>query len=840
MRKFKFKQVQNYIELFKKIGEGIYVELNDKKGTVEKACEYLELCQQKAIDLGTYIENEEGEGHPTVSQLEAFCEVLYEIHEDVQSEHGLSADSAKNRINTCVNRIENSAKTDIKITNLAVFLPYKASMWDSLESVWQAADEDPDCETYVIPIPYYDKTPQNKLGKVHWEADLFPDYVPITRFDEFDFAAAHPDMIFIHNPYDYANLVTSVHPAFYSDKLKEFTDCLVYIPYFCTSGAMSEGFKLLPAYLNADYIIVQSEQLIDYYDPIIPREKILPLGSPKFDSVIRKCQNPPEPPAEWKAKMEGKKVYFLNMSLKAMLGNTVQFLQKLNYVLECFKDSDKACLLWRPHPLMESTFDSMRPGYKQAYIDMRDRFIAEDWGIYDTTPNIEDSISWSDVYIGDGASSVVSMFDAAGKDTFMMGINCFDESDDEAWMKTIYQTNCQNWKYKKFNKYFIFRQKSLFYSPEDDMNFKYLMDIPAHSEDDLFSRAVEYKKDKIYILPRRAPYFLLIESENKMNRIDFKDADRFTSFGAFWINDNYVFIFPQNYKYLVRLNMEDCSIDYIEGLKEYNMLIQNNNVFSAPKWIADNNLYICKGDNSEILVIDCKTLIMNTIKTDFNGNYIHACREKNKNICWFIPNEGTVVQKFNFDTKTSQEVDLKIDGLVSTDRELHRVSNKNYFGNAVKINNKMVFSPNWGNKFIQVDSNTNEVEEWKNPFNASEEKQEKYINNNGIGYFSSCEDENQFYYFHRPTNQTFFINSQTGEIRELRQTFDKEDVKNVLCRDEKKPNGGIKREESVFYPLHKYLMDNGNTSSEKCLEKHSNDLERSVGRTVYETLKEGN
>ena len=32
-----------------------------------------------------------------------------------------------------------------------VFLPYKASMWDSMESVWKAAAEDDECEVYVVP-----------------------------------------------------------------------------------------------------------------------------------------------------------------------------------------------------------------------------------------------------------------------------------------------------------------------------------------------------------------------------------------------------------------------------------------------------------------------------------------------------------------------------------------------------------------------------------------------------------------------------------------------------------------------------------------------------------------
>ena len=50
-------------------------------------------------------------------------------------------------------------KGQIKVWMEAIFLPYKASMWDSLESVWKAADADPECDAYVIPIPYYDKNP---------------------------------------------------------------------------------------------------------------------------------------------------------------------------------------------------------------------------------------------------------------------------------------------------------------------------------------------------------------------------------------------------------------------------------------------------------------------------------------------------------------------------------------------------------------------------------------------------------------------------------------------------------------------------------------------------------
>ena len=60
--------------------------------------------------------------------------------------------------------------------------------------------------------------------------------MPVVRYEEYDFEKRRPDMIFIHNPYDEYNYVTSVHPFFYSQSLKQFTDLLVYIPYYSTSG----------------------------------------------------------------------------------------------------------------------------------------------------------------------------------------------------------------------------------------------------------------------------------------------------------------------------------------------------------------------------------------------------------------------------------------------------------------------------------------------------------------------------------------------------------------------------------------------------------------------------
>ena len=268
-------------------------------------------CQQGAIELGNMIESSEGENCPAIRLLEDYCEALYRVHchlEEAGEAEPIYAGKAYKNLRRMLIQIENSIRNDIKIRREAVFLPYKASMWDSLESVWMAAKEDEDCDAYVIPIPYYDKNPDGSFREMHYEGDLYPEYVPVTSYKEYDFGEHRPDMVFIHNPYDEFNYVTSVHPFFYSQNLKQFTDQLIYIPYFILEEISPDNqravdsiahFCLSSGVQNADKVIVQSENMRQIYINVLMREtgcgesgrkileeKILGLGSPKIDKVL--------------------------------------------------------------------------------------------------------------------------------------------------------------------------------------------------------------------------------------------------------------------------------------------------------------------------------------------------------------------------------------------------------------------------------------------------------------------------------------------------------------------------------------------------------------------------
>ena len=452
MRSAQKQEVLGLIESLHQAHEEIKEALLQKRMAV--AQNMIAECQEFAVSLGENIERLEYQEHITVSYVEEYCETLFHIYEELTSNH-FNENKISKVLKKQLIKIENSVKNDIVVRKEAVFLPYKASMWDSLESVWKAANEDENCDAYVIPIPYYDKNPDGSFREMHYEADQYPAYVPITRYDEFDFEKHRPDMIYIHNPYDKWNLVTSVHPFFYSDNLKKFTDKLIYIPYFVLGEIKPdederiEGMKhfcTVPGVYNADKVIVQSEDMRQVYIKVLMdaandhsekartflENKILGLGSPKFDKVANTRREDIKVPEEWLRIIEKpdgtwKKIIFYNTSVAGLLAHNEKMLEKMEYVFRIFKENqDEVALLWRPHPLVKATVESMRPQLWIEYDRIVRRYQKEGWGIYDDTADLDRAIVLSDAYYGDG-SSVVQMYQQTGKPVMIQNVEMVDK-----------------------------------------------------------------------------------------------------------------------------------------------------------------------------------------------------------------------------------------------------------------------------------------------------------------------------------------------------------------------------------------------------------------------------
>lgn len=387
--------------------------------------------QEAAIALGTYLETWGGKYSHFVKLLEDYCENIYQMSLCISkgAERDVLAAAIREQLGALRDGICSEYPPDRKEV---VFLPYKASMWDSMESVWRAADEDPACDVYVVPIPYYDKAPDGSRGAEHYEGDLYPQDVPVTDYRFYDLRSRRPDMIFIHNPYDQYNFVTTLHPDYYAKVLKQYTETLVYIPYFVhQNDRVKEEYCVLPGTIYADVVILQSEkvkeQYIKYYEEAVGNGngKFVALGSPKFE-VKRKKTEISRLPDEWQRLIshgkEKKKVIFLNTHhVNLMQKYSDRFFLKIERIFTEFKNKENIILLWRPHPLSWETAKSMNPGVAEKYRQLVEKYKEEAWGIYDDTTDLHRAIMISDAYYGN-YSSVAELFRQAGKPVMIMDL----------------------------------------------------------------------------------------------------------------------------------------------------------------------------------------------------------------------------------------------------------------------------------------------------------------------------------------------------------------------------------------------------------------------------------
>lgn len=397
-------------------------------------------CQEAAISLGNYLEIEGEMYTEIIGMLEEYCEYIYQLLSS-KKDKNTSSVLKKNHTNLQLLKaiIEKKMPASKK---LIVFLPYKASMWDSMESIWKAAMQDDSCIVHVVPIPYFDKMRNGTLGIMHDECNQYPIYVSVMNWKNYDIALNKPDVLYVHNPYDNHNYSTTIHPKFYITEIKKYVGTLVYIPYFVVPfNHMKSNLCILSGTLFSDYIIVQSKEVKQFYLKELKQfekekscfgqfgnleKKILALGSPKYDKVLQAKKSDYLIPEEWKQiilKKDQKniKMILFNTSITSMLENGWDMVYKIEKVLEIFEKQKNIVLLWRPHPLFLAVLETIKPELIDFYMKIVEKYCKESWGIYDESDNLNRAIAISDAYYGDGGS-LLELYRITGKPIMIFNI----------------------------------------------------------------------------------------------------------------------------------------------------------------------------------------------------------------------------------------------------------------------------------------------------------------------------------------------------------------------------------------------------------------------------------
>ncbi|MCC8026844.1 MAG: hypothetical protein LIP16_16285 [Clostridium sp.] len=551
------------------------------KGGREECGSLLAEMQNCAIEMGEAIEDAEGEGTTSVALLEQYCELLWECL-------NAAPGPVRQRILKEIYRKRSAAKKQIQNefseVSEILFLPYKASMWDSMESIYKFFSGQENCQCTVMPIPYYSKHTDGSLGEEYYEGELYPDDVLVTHYKDYDMAEHCPEVIIIHNPYDDMNYVTSVHPDFYARNLKQYTDCLVYVSYFIINSAISNislQFCQTPGALLSDLVIVQSESVRETYIKAIEEwvgfmgrkgafsrsaleRKIQALGSPKVDKVLHSKREDFALPEQWNSMLKGKRAVLYNTSVTGILQKGELELNKIEDVIEIFQRREDAVLWWRPHPLSDTTFASMRPELRERYLKIVKSFKEEERGIYDDTPDLHRAIAWTDFYYGD-SSSLTILYGLTGKPVVMQNKTVLSRnahSDLSVLYVASAEENGEIW--------FTARNFNGFFHMNCDLGLTdYLGSVPGEKCKvyNLFTDIVK-DGDNLWLIPGRGEALVKYSiNENTFIRYRLPDNDELQAgdvkFCSAWLDDDKLYFIPSEQSYFANFDLktESWSID---------------------------------------------------------------------------------------------------------------------------------------------------------------------------------------------------------------------------------------------------------------------------------------
>ena len=413
---------------------------------VDKLVEYSKTLEKFRVSSKYLFDKILRECNKLVAEIEAFdCspeehETLGEYKKLINApEH--DADLIKKAIDVFSQQIQEE-----KETYRVLFLPYKYSMWDSFASIFEAAKEDENCEAYVMPIPYYDKDQEGNLTEMHDESGSYPDDVGIISWQDNQIDEIDPDVIFIHNPYDWNNLLTSIHPDYYTNKLVRNDRVVIYVPYYVSYTEDKEAEVTMgSAEFYADHVITQSEwykkrfeQLIDDYkrnndefnDLISSYDngnKFIVLGNPKYDKIRGLIKSEYPLRVDWKEKLldaSGNKKFtvLLDTTFEVLTKGRGKTLKKVEEVIGFFKKQKDFALIWRPHPLIKPALRNMCPELIPTYVKLADCCKKLENCIFDDTNDMHTAIAWSDAFMGK-YGSMIELYRVTKKPTIMLEIS---------------------------------------------------------------------------------------------------------------------------------------------------------------------------------------------------------------------------------------------------------------------------------------------------------------------------------------------------------------------------------------------------------------------------------
>ena len=472
-------------------------------------------------------------------------------------------------------------------------------------------------------------------------------------------------------------------------------------------------------------MVIQSRQLEKSYTDEILKGKLLPLGSPKFDRVIALQKKGVEIPDEWIELLEGKLKIFYNTSLSSLLEDTETALKKMEYVFQCFEGRSDAALVWRPHPLMETTLQSMRSQYLQWYRNIVHQFAKKEIGVFDQTTDMDRTIAICDAYIGETTSSAMDLFYVTGKPLFIL-----DMKIDKALSEVEYcaskfcnvaECNGKNWTFShQFN--------ALCTLDMETGKVHIVAAIPGQKNQGWLVSNVYNYHGKLILSPNCMDSIVEYDVETGQFRfIKLPNALPWGNMGSILpFGDDFI-ILASRYPALIQYSMKKNKYIYhcqlfekIKKLGEGKEFADERGYFGGGI-IKDRCWYITLIQSNAILIWHMDTLKYEIMHVGVEGNIYGAIADVNGGFLLRMY-EGCKLVFWNPNSDEVREIDQFPKAFV---HRLNPRGESQPFGGFWMAKNHLLLVPQLGNQILEIDRDTLEISvyemDWKNHIRKPQE-----------------------------------------------------------------------------------------------------------------------
>ena len=422
----------------------------------------------------------------------------------------------------------------------------------------------------------------------------------------------------------------------------------------------------------------------------------------------------------------------------------------------------------------------MRGDLYDRFIELKNMFLNQCYGIYDTTMNIDELVACSDAYIGEEGSSVVMFFAALGKPVFIIGDNM--ASKEECAM-AFFDCHIQG-----NDIYFADSEYKVICKADFETGRLEKM-VPVSYCNFSASRAYTVVKcvdNKLWFAPMNGdeiPVYDMGDERLKVIEIDSVTHRGMPNYNNIICQGKDLYFIPVMNDKMLKIDVESHNITYdekvVESLKKNAFDQGYYSMFAS--CIRNDVIYVASPLSNIIVAFDIKSGSVEEYNVGKkNRGYWHMICDGEH--IWLNPYCGSAIVKWNPDTQKVDEYDEYPEGATEG------LADRDNFLQLVDCDEYILAFPKCANMIVKIHKASGRMSKFDVELGYKEgaRKNENYIW--GSNYYFAKRVDNKVYALSAYDHALIIIDIQTMEVSKKYFLFNKE----LIDYSE-----GIKREKTM-------------------------------------------